>query len=204
MTGPGCAVISIAVAFLLGSFPFGLWWGRLFGGVDVREHGSRNLGAANVFRLLGAKHGISVLVLDAAKGAAAVFAARILCGSEAIAIFAGLFAVLGHVFSPWVSFRGGKGVAAGLGVWLLLAPLSTGAALAAFALTLALSRRVSVGSMIASVALVPLVYFLSAGEALMLRSLFALVTALLVWVRHRSNLGRLFRGEEPPMWGGRS
>ena len=204
MTGAGSAAISFAVAFLLGSLPFGLWWGRLFGGIDVREHGSKNLGAANVLRLLGTKHGIAVLVLDAAKGAASVVAARHLCGSETIEIFAGLFAVLGHIFSPWVAFRGGKGVATGLGVWLLLAPVSTGLALAAFALAVALSRRISVGSLIASLVLIPLVYFLSAGEALMLLSGLALVTACLVWVRHRGNLIRLARGEEPPLWGRRS
>lgn len=195
------AAIACAVAFALGSFPFGLWWGRLFGGIDVREHGSKNLGAANVFRLLGPAHGVSVLLLDAAKGAAAVLAARTLGGSETVAILAGLFAVLGHILSPWVAFRGGKGVAAGLGVWLMLAPLPTGLALAAFALVLALSRRVSIGSLAASSALVPLVYLLSADEALLLRTGLAVITAGLVWLRHRGNLVRLFAGKEPPLWG---
>jgi glycerol-3-phosphate acyltransferase PlsY len=201
MSGGLSAVVAFATAFLLGSFPFGLWWGRLFGGIDVREHGSRNLGAANVFRLLGPVHGITVLLLDAAKGAAAVLAARYLTGNETVAILAGLFAVLGHLFSPWVAFRGGKGVAAGLGAWLILAPAATGLALALFALVLAGSRRVSVGSLAASLALVPLVYFLSPDEALPLRTGLAVITAGLVWLRHRGNLIRLAAGEEPPLWG---
>ena len=197
------AAASCALAFLLGSFPFGLWWGRLFGGIDVRQYGSRNLGAANVFRLLGARHGIAVLMLDAAKGAAAVGAARWLGAGGAVEVAAGLFAVLGHLFSPWVGFRGGKGVATGLGVWLLLAPAATGLALAVFALGLAASRRVSVGSLAASLALVPLVYVLSSGEAMYVRCGLAVITAALVWLRHRSNLSRLVHGEEPPLWGRR-
>jgi glycerol-3-phosphate acyltransferase PlsY len=201
MSGVAATVLAFAVASLLGSLPFGLWWGRLFGGIDIREHGSKNLGAANVFRTLGPKHGIAVLLLDAAKGAAAVIAARYLSGSELVAIFAVLFAVLGHIFSPWVAFRGGKGVAAGLGGWLLLAPVATGIALAVFALILALSRRVSIGSLAAALALIPLVWFLSAEEALPVRTGLAVLTAGLVWLRHRSNLIRLAHGEEPPLWG---
>jgi glycerol-3-phosphate acyltransferase PlsY len=194
-------LLAFAVAFLLGSFPFGLWWGRLFGGIDIREHGSKNLGAANVFRTLGPRHGIAVLLLDAAKGAAAVFAARASSGSEVVAIFAMLFAILGHILSPWAAFRGGKGVAAGLGSWLVLAPAATGLALAVFAVVLALSRRVSVGSLLAALALIPLVYFLSDQEALHLRSGLAILTAGLVWLRHRGNLVRLAHGMEPPLWG---
>jgi len=202
MSGVSISITACLIGFLFGSLPFGLWWGRLFGGIDVREHGSRNLGATNVFRLLGPSHGIAVLLLDILKGAAAVLVARRLGGTEVVSILGGLFAVLGHLFSPWVAFRGGKGVATGLGAWLMIAPAPTGLALLAFAGTVASTRRVSVGSLAASLVLVAAVYFLTAGESLTVRTAAALATAGLVWIRHRGNLVRLARGGEPPLWGG--
>ncbi len=129
-----------------GPFPSGLLWGRALRGIDVREHGSGNLGATNVYRVLGPFHGVAVLVLDVIKGGAAVLLARRLAGTESAAVAAGLSAVLGHMFSPWVRFRGGKGVATGLGIWLFLAPAASLAALAVWGVLLAVTRRVSAAS----------------------------------------------------------
>ena len=190
---------ALVLGFLLGSIPFGLLWGRALRGIDVREHGSRNLGATNVFRVLGPAHGIAVLLLDVGKGMLAVWAAGRLGGGQPVAALAGLAAVLGHLYSPWVGFRGGKGVATGLGVWLVLAPAATGIALAAFALVLAAARRVSAGSLAASLALV-LALLARGGPALLVAA--AAGTAALVWFRHRGNIARLARGAEPPRWGG--
>jgi len=199
----GTWAAACAVSFVLGSLPIGLWWGRLWRGIDVREHGSRNLGATNVFRLLGPAHGVAVLLLDAAKGALAVLLTRRLVGSETAALLAGMVTVLGHVFSPWVRFRGGKGVATGLGVWLLLAPLATGIALAVWGAAVGISRRVSVGSLLASAVLFPAVCLTASPDGRVARVIAAGVTAALVWVRHRGNIVRLGRGEEPPLWGTR-
>lgn len=196
-------VASCAAGFLLGSIPFGLLWGRLFRGVDVRKHGSGNLGATNVYRVLGPAHGIAVLLLDILKGGGAVLLARRLTGLETAAVASGLFAVLGHMFSPWVRFHGGKGVATGLGIWLFLAPAASGLALAVWGLVLALTRRVSAASLGASAALVPIVLLGPGGGAGPVLALLSIVTAALVWIRHRGNISRLVRGEEPPLWGRR-
>jgi acyl phosphate:glycerol-3-phosphate acyltransferase len=190
--------------FLLGSIPSGLLWGRAWRGIDVRMHGSGNLGATNVYRVLGPAHGVAVLVLDVIKGGAAVLIARRMAGSEAAAVAAGLSAVLGHMFSPWVRFRGGKGVATGLGIWLFLAPAASVAALAAWGILLAVTRRVSAASLGASAVLVPAVLLAAPARARTLLAALAVATALLVWIRHRTNIQRLLRGQEAPLWGRRS
>lgn len=203
MTPAGLWGVCIAAGFLSGSLPFGLWWGRLLRGVDVRQHGSRNLGATNVFRVLGPAHGVAVLLLDVAKGAAPVLLAHRLAGDSPLALIAGLCAVLGHVFSPWVRFRGGKGVATGLGVWLVVAPAATALALGVWGATLGFTRRVSPASLLASLVLPPAVWWIGPPEGRWLRTAVAGSIALLLWVRHRSNVRRLLRGEEPPLWGKR-
>jgi acyl phosphate:glycerol-3-phosphate acyltransferase len=203
MTPAGSWAACLAAGFLLGSFPFGLWWGRLLRGVDVRQHGSRNLGATNVFRVLGPAHGVAVLLLDAAKGAAAVLLAWWIGGGGALPLLAGLCAVLGHVFSPWVRFRGGKGVATGLGVWVVVAPVATALALGVWGGTLALTRRVSPASLLASLVLPPAVWWTGPPEGRALPTAIAAAIAILLWVRHWGNVRRLLRGEEPPLWGKR-
>ncbi|MFB3907833.1 MAG: glycerol-3-phosphate 1-O-acyltransferase PlsY [Candidatus Eisenbacteria bacterium] len=195
------AAVALATAFLLGSLPFGLWWGKAIAGIDPREHGSRNLGATNVYRVLGARHGIAVLLLDVGKGIAAVCLARGLSAAPGIPLLAGLLAVAGHMATPFARFRGGKGVATGLGIWIVLAPAGAAAALAVFAAVLALSRRVSAASLSAAAALPIAVWLLPSPEPVLPRVLFALVTGGLVWLRHRTNLARLARGQEPPLWG---
>jgi glycerol-3-phosphate acyltransferase PlsY len=184
-----------AGAYLLGSIPFGLLLGRALGGVDVRAAGSGNIGATNVARTAGKAAGGLVLALDAAKGAAPISIGQ--HGLEApisVVVVAGLFAVLGHVFPVWLRFRGGKGVATALGVFLALSPLATSSAIAVLALVFALRRVVSLGSLIASVALVPLVAGLDGRREVL--ALTVLVAGLVV-VRHRGNIRRLLSRQEP-------
>src|SRR5271157_4200988 len=122
-------LLLILVAYLLGSIPFGLLFARLFGGGDVRQSGSGNIGAANVARVAGPLPGILTLVLDAGKGALAVWLAMHFTASSAMAMMlGGLAALLGHCFPLWLRFKGGKGVATGLGVFAVLCPLAALAA----------------------------------------------------------------------------
>ncbi len=195
--------LSVLIAAGLGSIPFGLWWGRWIRGVDVRKEGSRNLGATNVYRVLGPVDGGAVLLLDVGKGILAVFVARWLTRSDPFALAAGMAAILGHTFSPWVGFRGGKGVAVGLGVWLVIAPVATLLALLAWGIALAASRRVSVASLLAATILPFAVAGFGNASGRPLRVVLAALLAILVWARHRGNLVRLYRGEEPPLWGAR-
>jgi len=213
------AIAVIAIAFLLGSVPWGLIIGRSWHGIDVRRHGSGNLGATNVFRVLGGRAGAVVLALDMGKGAAAV---RIAAGPGAraaeasgshlapiLGVLAALFAVIGHVASPWVRFRGGKGVATAAGAFLALAPPATLIVLAVWAAVFAISRIVSLASITAALAL-PIV--LRLGHAREAIFWLAIPVSLLVLVRHLPNMRRLVsgrehrihfrRGTEPPPSGG--
>src|SRR5688572_14341568 len=160
-------VAVVALAYLLGSIPFGYLLVRLRGGGDVRETGSGGTGATNVTRRAGKGVGVLTLALDALKGAAAVLAARALLGGAGGAEWwvcaAGAAAVLGHVFPVWLRFRGGKGVATGLGVFLVLAPLATACALVAFVAVVRLWRYVSLGSMTAAAVLPLAVWALGAA-----------------------------------------
>ena len=189
---------AIVAAWLLGSLPWGLWFGRWLRGIDVRQHGSGNRGATNVYRLLGPAPGIAVLLLDAAKGVAAVWACRFLAGSagEWSGLVGLMAAVLGHSFTPFAGFRGGKGVATAAGAWGVLAPAALFAALGLWALIFAVTRIVSVASIVASVALpLAVLWVQRAGRPGPVLGAAAL-TAVLVVVRHRGNLRRLVRGEE--------
>ena len=156
MTGGG-VVLAGAAAFFIGAIPFSWILARLFGNLDIRSVGSGNVGATNVARSLGYGVGVAALLLDAAKGVAAVLLARYLFGSEAITAqaTAGGLAVLGHNFTPFLGFRGGKGVATGAGVLGTVAPLVLVICLAVFILTVAITRMVALGSVLASAALPP-------------------------------------------------
>ncbi len=171
--------------------------------------GSRNIGATNAYRELGARWGILVFILDVAKGSLAALAPRVLAPATGSALVpdalliaslaAGVAAILGHVFSPWVAFRGGRGVATSLGVFLAIVTKPT---LLAFGLWIALvlvSRRVSVGSIGAALAYPVLVYLLLARDPhrILITSITGLVS-LLVIVRHKANIERLLAGTEPP------
>jgi acyl phosphate:glycerol-3-phosphate acyltransferase len=202
-TATALTTAAIVFAFICGSVPMGLCWGKLARGIDVRTLGSRNFGATNVYRVIGPIHGLAVLVLDVGKGAGPVLLARSMTGSEISALLAGLAAILGHIFSPWVGFRGGKGVATGLGVWLSLSPLATLATLGTWGAALALTRRVSIASLVAAVVLPFAVYAVGPAPGRRYRVAFAVVVSIMVWIRHRGNITRIRAGEEPPLWGPR-
>jgi glycerol-3-phosphate acyltransferase PlsY len=180
-------------AYLIGSIPFGLVLTRALGYGDIRAIGSGNIGATNVLRTGNKKLALATLMLDAAKGAVAVLIARHFAG-EGDALIAGFFSVLGHMFPLWLKFKGGKGVATTLGVLLALSP-GVGAVCCLIWLGMAVVFRYSsLAALVAVLCAPPLAYLLTHGET------FAAVCsflALLVWIKHRANLRRLFAGEEP-------
>ena len=209
------------VGFLLGGIPSGLLVGRARG-VDLRTAGSKNIGATNAFRVLGAKWGALLFLLDALKGfAASVFprlASGVAAGGAAGGIAAagapdllaptlaaGIAAILGHVFSPWLGFKGGRGVATSLGVFLGILPRPTLLAFGLWIILVAVSRRVSVGSIGAAISYPFLVAWQAARDPQrgVLITVSAVI-ALLIIVRHLPNIRRLLKGTEPPILGAAS
>lgn len=207
------SLVGLGIAYLLGATPTGYLAGRLLRGIDIREHGSRSVGATNVLRTLGTWPGLAVLVMDVLKGAAAVlFAGRfyrwlpglpsatpppgldLATWARWAVCLAGLAAVVGHSRSIWLGFKGGKSAATGLGVLLALAwPVGAGAG-AAFVIVVAISRIVSLGSMLAALTAIALICGLP--EPLPYR-LLVIAGGLYVIVRHRANIQRLLAGTEP-------
>lgn len=203
------AAIALTLAYVLGSVPTGLWLGLRLKEIDIREHGSHNIGATNTLRVLGKKWGGIALAGDMLKGVLAVTLVARLSPDWAYAPLAcGLAAILGHLFSVFARLRGGKGVATSAGVFFALCPLPMTIALATFVVVVAATRMVSAGSCAGAVVLAASVW-LPAGIALwpgnyvpdplVLRALVATV-AVFVLVKHRSNLGRILRGEENKLW----
>ncbi len=187
-------VFYVLTAFFLGSLPFGHWL-ALVRGIDLRNQGSGNTGATNVGRVLGKKWGIFVFVLDLGKGWIAVALAKSVGNlPETWSVTVGVFAVLGHVFSPWLGFRGGKGVATSAGILIGLAPwVALGVALVWF-LTFQMSRTVSVASLCAATAFPLFVFWLMPEQKVF--QWISIGMTVLVWFRHRDNLKRLFQGKE--------
>lgn len=188
----------VGIGFVAGSLPTGYLMGRVLRGIDIRTVGSGNVGATNVFRSVGKTAGLATLVIDMAKGFLPVWGVLRGAPAEALPLIVGAAAVAGHTWSPWVRFRGGKGVATSGGVFLALLPGPTGVALATFAGVFALSRRVSVGSLAAAVAL-PVAAGLAGVPGP--RLAMAILLGAVVVVRHIPNIKRLWRGEEPPLFG---
>ena len=176
-------VLLVPAAFAIGSVPFGVLVARRRG-VDIRERGSGNIGATNVARVIGVVPGLAVLLLDAAKGAVPVWLAHAHAGSGWTVAAVGLAAVLGHCFSPWLHWKGGKGVATALGVWLVIAPKVALAGMLAFAIAFAMFRVVALGSLTAAltIALILVVAGPPSHAAL------GVATAVLLVYTHRSNL----------------
>src|ERR1700730_2855534 len=190
-------LIAAAVSYLLGSMPFGYLVVRIFKGEDVRSSGSGNIGATNVAREAPAL-GIATLLLDAAKGLAAVLLARVLFSGphqELIVTTAAFFAVLGHLFPVWLKFRGGKGVATSLGAFILLTPKSILCMVVLFLVIAVAFRYVSLGSVAVAAAFPLLAWALHEYVDSRQLVLIALVSALVIW-RHRQNIGRLAAGTE--------
>jgi glycerol-3-phosphate acyltransferase PlsY len=197
----------VALAYLVGSTPFGYLTGRVVGRIDIRKHGSGNIGATNVGRVLGTRWGIFVLVLDLAKGVVPVAGLSLLFTSADDPqrvhwqVAAGIATILGHMFPCWLGFRGGKGVATALGVVACLAGWSTLIAAAVFGVSFLIWRIVSLASILASLGfaaceLSQLWPALFTSEHWSLTA-FSLLVPALILVRHRGNIARLLRGEEP-------
>ncbi|HUK63016.1 MAG TPA: glycerol-3-phosphate 1-O-acyltransferase PlsY, partial [Dongiaceae bacterium] len=195
--------LTLAIGYACGSLPFGLWVGRLARGVDVRTLGSGNLGATNVYRSLGPPAGIATLLLDMAKGALPALwiprtplGAAFPGGPQWCAIAVGVAAVLGHAWTFLAGFRGGKGVATAGGVMLALAPLATLAGLVVFVAVVWMTRYISLGSVVSAALFPALVAMVSPRGVHDPVFALSVVLALVIVIRHRSNLGRLRRGEE--------
>jgi glycerol-3-phosphate acyltransferase PlsY len=195
-------------AFLAGSIPFGLLVMKLAGKGDVRALGSGNIGATNVLRSGGKGLGIATLALDTAKGFLPVFLARQAGLGPGLLAWVVLAAVAGHVFTPWLRFRGGKGVATALGAVLAYHPAMVLPAFGVFLATLLVSRYVSLGSVLAAAALFLTALGLAGAWAIVPAPLprwpallaWALLSGLVI-LKHRANLERLCRGTESPLWG---
>lgn len=187
-------VIAVIAAYAIGSIPFALILARRRGIRDLRRVGSGNLGASNVWRAAGATAGVLVALLDIAKGAAGVVVAERLTGGAAAPAAAGVAAVVGHIYPVWLGFRGGKGVATSCGVFAVLTPLAILPAIAVFFVSVWITKYVSAGSVMASLALPPLAY--ATGSPTPVIAAAAAVAALIVF-RHRSNLKRVRAGTEP-------
>ena len=193
-------VLWLLAAYVVGSIPFGILLARLFAGRDVRRAGSGNIGATNVARVAGVLPGILTLLFDVLKGALPVWlVSRFTQQSSTWMMLAGLAALVGHCFPFWLRFKGGKGVATGLGVFAVLCPLAMLGAVLFFAVVLAVWRFVSLASISAAAATPLLVYFLWAPHhapplAVTFGTLFA---AVLIIFKHDANLQRLVEGTEP-------
>ncbi len=189
-------IIFLIIGYLLGAIPFGLVISKMVG-VDVRTQGSRNIGATNVNRVLGKKLGFITLICDCLKGLLPMyFAALILPETDTKEFFValtGVMAVLGHMFPVYLGFRGGKGVATGMGVFLYLSFPAIAISLVVFLLTVAVTGFVSAGSLLAS-GLIPLwLYLLGASKTTIIA---AAVVAFFIWLKHHENIRRLIQGKE--------
>ncbi len=200
-------VLCCLVAFVVGGIPFGYLVGRAILKDDIRKHGSGNIGATNVARVIGWKWGSLVLVLDAIKGLLPTLGARLLMASrfsedaaQTATILAGITAILGHMYPIWLKLRGGKGVATALGVVLVISPVASLVALILFSIVLGTTKIVAAASIAAATGFAITQLILLGAHAFEVAkfplTLFSvIVPALIIW-KHRSNIGRIIRGEE--------
>ena len=189
------SVVFVLVSYLFGALPIGLLVGRMVKGIDVRDYGSGNIGASNVWRTMGPVWGIAVFLFDFCKGYfPTLLAGRVHDVSPWLPVLVGLASILGHNFSPFLRFKGGKGVATSLGVVYGLSPLAAAVGFAVWGLCLLVTRYISVSSMIAAVVTSLLLIGLNRDLP---HLLFASLVAFFVVIKHRSNLARLKAGTEP-------
>ncbi|PAD66644.1 acyl-phosphate glycerol 3-phosphate acyltransferase [Bacillus sp. 7586-K] len=188
-------ILTLFLSYLIGSISFALVVGKLFYKTDVRNYGSGNLGATNVFRVLGKKAGIIVAFADILKGTVACLLPQIL-NSSVNPIFCGLFALLGHIFPVFAGFKGGKAVATATGVLLFLTPFGTLTGFFVFILTLILSKYVSLSSMLAGIAI--FIYSVIFEDKVMIA--LSLFISVLVIILHRQNIKRIISGTENKLW----
>ncbi|MBP6091542.1 MAG: glycerol-3-phosphate 1-O-acyltransferase PlsY [Crocinitomicaceae bacterium] len=196
-------LLFILLAYLLGSIPTAVWVGKSWYAIDVREHGSKNAGATNTFRVLGKKPGIIVLIIDIIKGAiASLLPFYFYTGTSDqvvnLQIITSIVAVVGHVFPCFANFKGGKGVATSLGVIIGLHPAAAGICMAVFLLVFLTSHYVSLGAMVGAITFPLSIVFIFHTHSFWL-IVFAHVLAFLVILAHRKNIQRLLKGEESKM-----
>ncbi len=184
-------------AFLIGSFPTAYVISRLVKKIDIRQHGSGNVGATNVFRVLGKKYGLLVFMIDFLKGAAAVLLVFLIvqdpAGHKSMGLWVGLGSILGHVFTPFLGFKGGKGVATGAGVLYAAHPTLFIFTLLTWSLVFVLTKTVSISSIIAVFAIPIFSYLMQLERETIV--FFVLVAVLFTWT-HRSNILRIIKKEE--------
>ena len=195
-------VLLILIAYVLGSIPNALWVGKTFKNIDVREHGSKNTGSTNAARVLGPKLGIFTLILDILKGALPTYLGIVL-GADLLTrmtgidkldvIVIGMAAILGHTFSLFLKFKGGKAVATTLGVFLVLVPYAILILLVVFFVIFGLTKYVSLASIVSAVALPITVYLTTRHIPL---TILGIIIGLLVIIRHKENIARLINGTE--------
>ena len=193
-------IIALLAAYILGSIPTSYIMGKLIKGIDIRDFGSGNVGATNALRILGTKVGVFTLIIDIGKGFLAVTIARFIIEepTDLIMILIGLFAILGHIFTIFLKFKGGKGVATSAGVFIALVPIPIALALFVFVFTVWLSKFVSLGSILAALTLfiseLVMNIWISFAELEFL--IFTFTIALFIIIRHKANIQRLLNGSE--------
>lgn len=183
----------IILSYFFGAIPSGVWIGKIFKNIDVRDYGSKNSGATNSYRVLGAKLGIAVLIIDVLKGYIPLYIASKFNLKYNDLVILGLVAILAHTFSCFISFKGGKGVATSLGVFLFLAPVITLILLVIFILVAYFTRYISLASITAAF-LLPIFTFFTHRDTYLFT--LSVVIAIFVIYRHKTNISRLLSGTE--------
>jgi len=187
--------------FLFGSIPFAYIISKAVAGIDIRKVGSGNVGATNVARVLGLKWGSLVFLLDALKGFLPVLIVRLLVPYNIeLALATGLAPILGHIFTPFLGFRGGKGVATSLGVFLALSPVGVLIGFMIWIITVLLTGYVSLGSLLGSLSAFLWILFLDPNKGSLPFVLVSGIVVALIWFRHRENIRRILSGKEPKIW----
>jgi len=193
----GTQIAMIVASYVLGSVPTGYWLGKAWKGIDVRQHGSGNLGATNVYRVLGPKAALFTFTVDCLKGMVPVIVSQHLFPNTLLVpLLTGVAAILGHTTSVFVHFRGGKGMATATGVFAALSPLPSLVAITVFITTLCITRYVSLGSILGALTLVMSSFIFPTPRALLWTSIT--MAAFVIW-KHRANIERLYKGTENRM-----
>lgn len=198
MTNTLTWIVSLIAAYLIGGIPFGYLIGRMRG-IDIRTVGSGNIGATNVFRTVGKKWGLLAFALDVLKGLVPVLIVKHVTSIDHLPLAVGVMCVMGHMLTPYMKFKGGKGVATGFGMLLGLVPALVGVAFALFVVVFALSHYISLGSCVAALFMAITIWFPilgSNGASDLPEAIVVTLISLFVIVKHRSNIKRLIQGNE--------